>query len=904
MSDETLILDAVVQPGMSEPAPAATPQAPAPSTERREAPGFWNTVRMLGRLLGRVIEEDRGHDFLDRIETIRALAKAARNQGAWFDLYRYLEDIPSYEVIDVTRAFNQFLNLANIAEQDHQVRNLEEDAQTAWANLFDRLSPEGVADALGGLRIESVLTPHPTEILRRTLVLKYDAIAAELKRSQPSERRLERLIAEAWHTDEIRRERPSPQDEAKWGFAVVENSLWEAVPACLRDIDDALARRNLPALPIDVAPVHIASWMGGDRDGNPDVTAAVTREVLMLARWMAADLYLRDVEALQADLSMKECNGALRNRVGDDPEPYRALLKTVRERLSRTRDWAEGLDPAPAEHVYFTDEELVEPLRLCYRSLCDSGMPVIANGPLRDTLRRVHAFGVTLVSLDIRQNAARHTAVLDEITEFLHIGPSGSYAHWTEAERLEFLLSELGNRRPLFPEDWPATPGAREVLDTCHVIAELNGAGIGHYIVSEARSPTDVLAAVLLLQECGVTANLPITPQFETLSDLDRVASAVDELLSIPWYREYVESPQPGSARGLPLETKGEQRVLIGYADSAKNAGQLASAWRQFQAKEQLTEVTRRHGVELVLFHGRGGAVGRSRETARAAILSQPPGCISGRLRVTEPGEAIRFKLGDSALARDTLMRYLIGTIEASLDPPAPPTSEQREAMNELAEKAFEGYRELVADTPGFVDYFREITPEEELTALTIGGRSDHRHAPPDIAALSAVSWVFAWTQVRLILPAWLGSDAALHALHHDPPEDAAHDAFASMMDWPFFSMQMNTLEALLAKTDIELADFYANRLTPKDHRDVHEIVRERLAVLKDDLLALTGESEFLASQPMARDSIDIRDTYLDPLHLLQAELLARLREGEDEQVAQALRATMAGIASGLLYTG
>ena len=625
--------------------------------------------------------------------------------------------------------------------------------------------------------------------------------------------------------------------------------------------------------------------MGGDRLGKPNVTAAVTREVLMLARWMAADLYLRDIEALQADLSMKECTGALRNRVGDDPEPYRALLKTVRERLSKTRDWAERLDPAPIEGIYFTDEELLEPLELCHRSLRDSGMAVIADGPLRDTLRRVHAFGVTLVSLDIRQSAARHTAVLDEITEYLDIGPSGSYAHWTEQERLAFLEGELGNKRPLFPEEWPATAESREVLDACGVVAELDGAGIAHYIVSDAETPTDVLAAVLLLQESGVGAKLPITPEFETLSDLDRVAAAMDELLSIPWYRDYAGR---------------EQRVLIGYEDSAKNAGQLASAWRQFQAKEQLTEVTRRHGVRLVLFHGRGGAVGRSRETARAAILSQPPGSIAGRLRVTEPGEAIRFKLGDSALARDTLMRYLIGTIEASLDPPAAPTSAQRDAMDDLAQKAFGGYRELVADTPGFVDYFREITPEEELTASTGGGLPDSRNALPDVSNLSAVSWVFAWTQARLILPAWLGSDTALHALR----ENGTGDAFDSMMDWSFFSMQMNTLEAMLAKTDIELADFYANRLTPKGHRDVHEIVRERLAVLKNDLLALTGESELLGNQPMARDSMDIRDTYLDPLHLLQAELLARLREGEDQQVAQALRATMAGIASGLRYTG
>ena len=855
------------------------------SVEYPAAPGFWDTVRLLGRLLGQVIERDRGHNFLDRIETIRALAKAARNQGAWTELHRYLAEIPSYEVTDVARAFNQFLNLANIAEQDYQVHNLEEDADSAWAQLFDRLSAERAVEAIASMRVELVLTPHPTEVLRRTLMLKYDAIAAELKRQQPSAARMERLIAEAWHTEEIRNRQPEPQDEARWGFAVVENSLWEALPACLRDIDEALVRRNLPPLPVDAAPVAVASWMGGDRQGNPDVDARVTREVLMLARWMAADLYLRDIETLQADLSMAECNGPLRKRVGDDPEPYRALLRTVRERLLATRAWAETLDPAPPAGVYHTAADLYEPLALCDASLRDVDMEIIAEGPLKDTLRRVRAFGVTLVNLDVRQSADRHTAVLDEITRYLGAGERpGGYADWTEAERRKFLLDELRGRRPLFPAVWPVSAESREVLDTCAVIAEQNGDGISEYIVSRAKSPSDVLAVVLLLRESGLRANLPVVPLFETLDDLDRAAQTVDTLQSIPWYAKYAG---------------GEQQVMLGYSDSAKDAGQMAASWAMYQAKERLAEVASSRDVRLTLFHGRGGAIGRGRGAAQAAILAQPPNTVGGRLRVTEQGEAIRFKLGDPALARETLMRYLIGTIEVSLDPPPAPTARLRATMSQLADRARESYRALV-DQTDFVDYFRQITPQEELETLALGSDPTQRSTVADISGMSAIPWVFAWTQVRLMLPMWLGTDAALGALR----EDDLKDRCDALMEWPFFRVQMDALEAILAKTDLALVDFYAERLTPKAHRAIHDIARRRATDVKENLLALRGQSELLAHNPKAQDSIRVRNTYLDPLHLLQAELIGRLRENHDDQVAEALKITMAGIASGLRHTG
>ena len=849
------------------------------------APGFWDTVRLLGRLLGRVIERDRGHGFLNRIEETRALAKTARNQGTWTELHRYLAEIPSHEVTDVAAAFSQFLNLANIAEQDYQVRNLEEDADSAWAQLFDRIEAGRAVEAIADMRVELVLTPHPTEVLRRTLMLKYDAIGAELKRPQPSVARLERLIAEAWHTEDVRRRQPEPQDDARWGFAVVENSLWEALPACLRDIDEALVRRNLPPLPADTAPVAVASWMGGDCAGNPDINAGVTREVLMLGRWMAADLYLRDVETLQTDLSMAECNGPLRNRVGDDPEPYRALLRVVRERLRATRAWAETLDPSPPPGVYHATRDLYEPLALCDASLRDVDMEVIADGPLKDTLRRVRTFGVTLVNLDVRQSADRHTAVLDEVTRYLGVGGHpGGYADWDETERCEFLLDELRGRRPLFPADWPVSAEAREVLDTCAVIAEQNGDGISAYIVSRARSPSDVLAVVLLLRESGLRANLPIVPLFETLDDLDRAADAIDTLHSIPWYAEYAG---------------GEQQVMIGYSDSAKDAGMMAASWALYRFKERLAEVAESRGFRLSLFHGRGGAIGRGRVAAQPAILAQPPNTVGGRLRVTEQGETIRFKLGDPALARETLMRYLIGTIEASLDPPPVPTDALRATMTGLADRARASYRNLV-DQSDFVDYFRQITPQEELETLALGSDPEDRSNVDGIDGMSSIPWVFAWTQVRLMLPMWLGTDAVLAALR----EDASGEKFDALMEWPFFRMQIDGLELLLAKTDLALVDFYAERLTPRSHRATHDAVRARAVDVREDLLALRRRDELLENNPRAQDSIRVRNTYLDPLHLLQGELIGRLRENYDEQVAEALKITMAGIATGLRHTG
>ncbi|MEQ8495441.1 MAG: phosphoenolpyruvate carboxylase, partial [Gammaproteobacteria bacterium] len=628
-----------------------------------------------------------------------------------------------------------------------------------------------------------------------------------------------------------------------------------------------------------------------DRDGNPRVTAAVTREVLMLARWMAADLFLRDVEALRAALSMSRCNAELAEVTGGAREPYRELLRVVRDRLASTRAWAAALDPAPpaeVESIYLDTAALQEPLMLCHRSLVECGMANIANGPLLDTLRRVAAFGITLVRLDVRQDAARHVAVFDELTRYLGFTRGGEgYASWPEEERCRFLLAELGSRRPLFPLHWPASDDAREVLDTCRVIAANDGAGIAQYVISMASAPSDVLAVILLLRECGLERALPVVPLFETLDALDGAADAIDALFELPWYREHAG---------------GYQQVMIGYSDSAKDAGQLAAAWAQYRAQERLVEVAARHGVRLALFHGRGGAVGRGGGPAQAAIASQPPGSVAGSLRVTEQGEMIRWKLGLPVLAQQTLRRYVGATLEATLNPPAAPAATWREAMSAMAARALAAYRGTVREDPDFVELFRTLTPEQELGILALGSRPARRRVDGGIASLRAIPWVFAWTQVRLMLPAWLGTDAALREVR----ESGRADLLAEMGAWPFFSMQMNMLEMVLAKADAKLARYYAERLVAPERQAAVLRLGERLAGLSTDLLAITGAPHLLAGDPELAESLSVRNTYLDPLHLLQAELLARRRHDDHarEAVEQALQVTMAGIASGLRNTG
>lgn len=873
-------------------------------------PALRENVRRLGDILGQCIQHNPGPEFYELIEQIRKAAKADRRQesGSGQRLAELLSDLSDEQLLPVTRAFNQFLNLANIAEQHHNVRrhrgHSADLALEPLADTFRRLQAKGIdksrlARCVADLRMEFVLTAHPTEVARRTLIQKYDEITATLEgldheglmadEEARLMERLKQLITEAWHTDEIRYERPTAVDEAKWGFAVIENSLWHAVPEFLRELDRALLETTGEGLPLDSAPIRFASWMGGDRDGNPNVTATVTREVLWLSRWMAADLYLRDIQALRAELSMWEASDALRQRAPDSREPYREVLGQLRQRLLATRDWAEARirgDQADETNIVLNNAELIEPLELCYHSLCERGLDVIARGRLLATLRRAHAFGLQLVKLDIRQEAARHTEALAELLKYLGIG---AYDEWDESRRQQFLIEELKGERPLIPRHWRPSAAVREVLDTCEVVAEQPPEGLGSYVISMASTPSDVLAVILLLRECGRQEPLEIVPLFETLDDLKGAPQSLEALLKVDWYRRYCAD---------------HQQIMIGYSDSAKDAGQMRAAWAQYQAQEALTEVAEQYAVHLTLFHGRGGTVGRGGGPANRAILSQPPGSVKGSLRITEQGEMIRFKFGLPRMAEQSLTLYLSAVLEATLTPPPKPEPRWREMMDSLTARSLASYRQLVRETPEFVPYFRQATPEQELGKLALGSRPAKRKASGGVESLRAIPWIFAWTQMRLMLPAWLGSDEALgEAL------EAGHQGVLEEMieQWPFFRTYIDMLEMVLAKADLRIAVYYEERLVETGLKPLGATLRARLQNCVRHLNRLKKQEALLEADPVFAHSLRVRNPYTDPLHYLQAELLRRDREaggGVPEDVERALKVTMAGIAAGMRNTG
>ncbi|MEB5931244.1 phosphoenolpyruvate carboxylase [Pseudomonas mosselii] len=864
-------------------------------------------VHLLGELLGETIRQQHGEAFLQKIEDIRHSAKADR-RGQGERLSSTLDDLAEEDLLPVARAFNQFLNLANIAEQYQLIRRRDADQPEPFEarvlpELLARLKAAGhgndeLARQLARLNIELVLTAHPTEVARRTLIQKYDAIAAQLAAQDhrdlvPGERqqvreRLRRLIAEAWHTEEIRRTRPTPVDEAKWGFAVIEHSLWQAIPNHLRKVDAALFEATGLHLPLESAPVRFASWMGGDRDGNPNVTAAVTREVLLLARWMAADLFLRDIDGLAAELSMQQASAALKDKVGDSAEPYRALLKQLRDRLRATRAWAHasltGTQPASAA-VLVDNHELIAPLELAYQSLHECGMGVIADGPLLDCLRRAVTFGLFLVRLDVRQDAARHRDALSEITDYLGLG---RYAEWDEERRITFLQAELNNRRPLLPAHFQPQAETAEVLATCREIAAAPAASLGSYVISMAGAASDVLAVQLLLKEAGLTRSMRVVPLFETLADLDNAGPVMERLLGLPGYRAGLQGPQ---------------EVMIGYSDSAKDAGTTAAAWAQYRAQENLVRICREHQVELLLFHGRGGTVGRGGGPAHAAILSQPPGSVGGRFRTTEQGEMIRFKFGLPGIAEQNLNLYLAAVLEATLLPPPPPEPAWRALMDQLAADGVKAYRDVVRENPDFVEYFRQSTPEQELGRLPLGSRPAKRRAG-GIESLRAIPWIFGWTQTRLMLPAWLGWETALN----NALARGQGTLLAQMREqWPFFRTRIDMLEMVLAKADAQIAEAYDERLVQPELLPLGAHLRDLLSQSCQVVLGLTGQPVLLAHSPETLEFIRLRNTYLDPLHRLQAELLARSRSREaalDSPLEQALLVTVAGIAAGLRNTG
>ena len=861
------------------------------------------TIHILGEHLGQVVAAAEGKACFEQVEGLRLKGKAARegDPHARADMAAAFSAASDHLLLLQARAFNHFLNLVNIAEQDFTA-SPEGLASQPYPNpvvdVLARIQTEGwsaerMQQAVNQMSIELVLTAHPTEVTRRTMIHKYGMLAGELGHLEHSERVAE-LISQVWHTEEIRTDRPSPGDEARWGLAVIENSLWSAVPQFMRHYEQQLQAAQLQ-VPEAHAPLRFSSWMGGDRDGNPRVTAAVTERVLLLNRWQAAELFARSFDELAAELSMHACTEAFRARVGAVAEPYRALCKEMRQRLLALRDAIEqrlnGAATALADCL-LTDAELLEPLLTMQASLQAQGLHDIASGRLQQEIYRVRTFGASLLRLDIRQHSERHAQVFSELTQYLELG---DYAQWSEAERCAFLTQELASKRPLLPADWRPSEDVAEVLATTHTIAQFPAESFGSYVISMASTASDMMAVQLLLKISGVRWAMPIVPLFETLADLEGAAATMRDVLQYEVYRSYMA---------------GRQQVMIGYSDSAKDAGMLAANWAQYKAQEALVALAQEANFALTLFHGRGGSIGRGGGPAHAAILSQPPGSLAGGFRVTEQGEMIRFKFGLPKLAERSLALYTSAILEAVVMPPPGPTPQWRELMQRMADESCRRYRAVVRDHPDFVPLFRAATPEQELDKLPLGSRPSKRKADGGVAALRAIPWVFAWSQNRLLLPSWLG---AVAGIAHLQQHENTHDTLDSMVrHWPFFSTRLTMLEMVFMKTDPELTRAYIERLVPTELKPLAETLVAQCEADAKHLQTLLSEEQLMDNDQWNRDSILLRDTYVEPLHWLQIELLARLRRGEREPwpearmktIEKALMVTISGIAAGLRNTG
>ena len=883
-------------------------------------------VRLLGELLGETLRRDEGITHFERVERVRALAKLTRTGTGDEDFENLADEMRSMPVdaaLPVARSFAHFLNLANIAEQHHRVRRrraIEREPggrpqQASIEEALPRLTQSGVSgdtlyDAVCRLRIELVITAHPTEIMRRTLQHKYNRVADALAvRDRPDLTPLEREsllhamrreIAGAWHTEEVRRERPSPLDEVRSGMAVFEETIWNAVPEFCRSLDRTLRMVTGRGLPLDVAPIRFGSWIGGDRDGNPSVTPDVTRRAALMSRWTALSLYAREIEALRFELSMTRASDELQARAGGTYEPYRSVLRELQRRVEASLRIAgqelAGVEFAPDPMTLGDIEDLAEPLRLCDRSLRSVGNDVIADGRLADVLRRVVAFGLTLVRLDVRQEASRHTDAVDAIGQ--HLG-MGSYASWPEERRIDFLLNLLTQNRRLPLDGMQADSRVTEVLDTFRMIAAIPRDSLGAYVITQAGRASDVLAVELLQREAGVQRPLRVVPLFETARDLRASADVMNGLLSIPWYRTRV------------MRDEGRQEVMVGYSDSAKEIGRLAAAWELYKAQETIVAACRDHDVPITLFHGRGGSVGRGGGPTYLAIQSQPPGSVDGTLRVTEQGEMIQAKFGLPGIAVRTLEVYLTATLEATLSKPRGVNQQWRATMERVAASAREGFRRTVYDDPRFLRYFSAATPEAELDALHIGSRPARRTSDGGLQTLRAIPWQFAWTQTRLLLASWLGVDEMLGAGLTDTDRDLCRQMYR---EWPFFRSTIDLMEMALAKADTGIAAHYDRYLVGPELQDLGRELRARLTRAANAVLEITGHTRLLEENQVLRRSIDVRNPYVDPINIIQVELLRRLRQigsrgavSEDPDVVQLRRAllvTINGVAAGMRNTG
>ena len=904
-------------------------------------------IRLLGTILGNTVREQSGAEVFDLVERARVESfRVRRSEIDRAEMARMFDGIDIHLAIPVIRAFSHFSLLANAAEDIHRERRRAihvdageppQDSSLAatYAKLdLAELDSPTVAGALRGALVSPVITAHPTETRRRTVFVTQHRIT-ELMRLHAAghtqtddgrsiELELRRQVLTLWQTALIRMSRLQITDEIEVGLRYYPAALFRVIPQVNAEVRDAL-RARWPDADLLPAPIlQPGSWIGGDRDGNPNVTADVVRRATGSAAFTALAHYLAELTDLEQELSMSArlitVTGQLTALAQSCPEkaradePYRRAVRLIRGRLTATA--ADILDWQPQHELdlglppYSAPAELRADLDVVDASLREHGAALLADDRLTRLRESVHVFGFHLSGLDMRQNSDVHEEVIGELLAWAGVHPD--YGSLPEDERVELLKGELGTRRPLVGDRAQLSDLARSELGVVAAAAEAveryGPAAVPNYIISMCQSLSDILEAAILLKEAGLLdASGPepycpvgISPLFETIEDLHNGASILQAMLDLPLYRSLVD------ARG------GCQEVMLGYSDSNKDGGYMAANWAVYRAELTLAEVARKTGIRLRLFHGRGGTVGRGGGPSYQAILAQPPGAVNGSLRLTEQGEVIAAKYAEPELARRNLESLVAATLESTLldveglgDAAEPAYA----VLDEIAILAHRAYAELVHETPGFVEYFKASTPVSEIGSLNIGSRPTSRKPTTSIADLRAIPWVLAWSQSRVMLPGWYGTGSAFEQWIAAGPETAAervailHELYER---WPFLRSVLSNMAQVLAKSDLGLAARYAE-LVPDEalrHRVFDKIVDEHRRTIAMHKL-ITGQEDLLADNPTLARSVFNRFPYLEPLNHLQVELLRRYRSGDDDELVQrGILLTMNGLASGLRNSG
>ena len=908
-----------------------------------------NDIRLLGRMLGDTLREQEGESTFDLVENIRQTAIRFRREQdlkARHELDMMLNQLSNKATEAVVRAFSQFSQLSNIAEDMHHNRRRRSyllagsrPQAGSVAMALERVFSSGTSGAaLAGFFAKAVVSPvltaHPTEVQRRSILDCQLTIAHLLNerdrvRLTPDELRnnedgLRSAIQILWQTRMLRSQRLSVYDEIKNGLAYYHYTFLTEVPRLYAEIEDLLERRMGAEAPHIPPFLRIGSWIGCDRDGNPFVTHEVMLHAAERQSALALDFYMGEVHRIGRRLSLTErlvdvdadlaklAEASPDRAISRADEPYRRALIGIYARLAAT---SEGLGhvirqrrPVGPAEPYAESAEFVRDLDIVIHSLKQHKSELLARGDLRHLRRAADVFGFHLAPLDMRQHSNVHEQVVAELFKF---GTGRSdYSETAEEDRVQWLLTEISSPRPLRSPYLDYSEIVQSELCILQTAAEIHRrfgpAALPNYVISKADGVSDMLEVALLLKEVGLLRagekprlHLNIVPLFETIADLHGCGIVMDKMFSLPYYRKLLDS------RG------NVQEVMLGYSDSNKDGGFLAANWELYKAETELTKIFAKHKVELRLFHGRGGTVGRGGGPSYQAILAQPPASVNGQIRITEQGEVIGSKYADPEIGRRNLETLVAATVEATLlshDTLGERAADYYRIMEVLAGDALAAYRNLVYETPGFTRYFQESTPIREIAGLNIGSRPPSRKKSDLIEDLRAIPWTFSWSVNRAMITGWYGFGTAVELFVKR--EGRGENGLGFLQDmhsnWPFLQTLLSNMDMVLAKTDMGIASRYAELVTDTALREeIFGRIEEEWRLCVKWLFAVTGRTELLQDNPTLARSIRNRTPYIDPLNHLQVELLRRYRSGDaTDAVKRAIQLTINGVAAGLRNSG